>query len=187
MKTHYPIKGINLNIIEMKKNLERENEENMERTNNKEKKNNNIITRNNLLKNLKPNITINETSTEKDKTNIKYKTEYCKPNLIIKKIIINQNMNDNKYINKAIDLYNIKLNDNSNDCKYSRKNNILKLKNSNNENIMMDEKNNIRKNISSSKINYKLKNNNNFFYINNNNRTLNIIKEKTSNFAYKKK
>ena len=187
MKTHYPIKGINLNIIEMKKNLERENEENMERTNNKEKKNNNIITRNNLLKNLKPNITINETSTEKDKTNIKYKTEYCKPNLIIKKIIINQNMNDNKYINKAIDLYNIKLNDNSNDCKYSRKNNILKLKNSNNENIMMDEKTNIRRNISSSKINYKLKNNNNFFYINNNNRTLNIIKENTSNFAYKKK
>jgi 1-aminocyclopropane-1-carboxylate deaminase/D-cysteine desulfhydrase-like pyridoxal-dependent ACC family enzyme len=74
-------------------------------------------------------------------------------------------MNDNKYINKAIDLYNIKLNDNSNDCKYSRNNNILNLKNSNNENIMMDEKNNIRKNISSSKINYKLKNNNNIFYI----------------------
>ena len=50
---------------------------------------------------------------------------------------------------------------------------------------MTDEKMLIRKNNSTSEMNYNLMNNNNIFF-NNNNRTLNIIKDNTSNFSYKK-
>ena len=196
------------------------------------------LTGNNLIKNLKMNNNTNNPNKGKHQIQINCRTlQNNERNSIIKKITTSKNLNnknnnkineknkekwntlneenpiiiyDDKNNNKTIDIYENKINTDKNDCKFAINNNILYLINSNNKNLIIDEKMHVRKNNSSTKIfsspneelnilNYGSMNNNNIYYINNNNNKkdmlnnlenrnngiINITKD-NGNFVYKK-